>query len=75
MDVHLADGPLKCISFSETVTISINISPKFDPMDQINNSPALVQIKACCLTSNKPLSEPILTQFTGAYMRHSASLS
>ena len=40
----------------------------------INNIPALVQIMAWRRTSEKPLSEPMMTQFNDAYMRHSASL-
>ena len=44
---HFPDDIFKCIFLSENVSISINISPKFVPMGQINNIPALVQIMAC----------------------------
>ena len=47
--------------------ILIRTSLKFVPNGPINNIPALVQIMACCLIGAKPLSEPILTQFTNAY--------
>ena len=33
----------------------------------------MVQIMAWCRTGDKPLSEPMMTQFNDAYMRHSAS--
>ena len=36
----------------------------------INNIPALIQKMAWRQTGDKPLSEPMLTQFTDAYMRH-----
>ena len=42
----------------------------FVPEGIINNIPALVQIMAWCLPGDKPLSEPMLTQFTDAYMQH-----
>ena len=38
--------------------------------DQIDNKPVLVQLMACRQTGDKPLSEPMLTQITDAYMRH-----
>ena len=36
----------------------------------INNNPSLVQIMAWCRIGNKPLSEPMLTRFADAFMRH-----
>ena len=39
----------------------------------IDNKSALFQVMAWCRTVNKPLPEPMLTQFTDAYMRHSHS--
>ena len=42
----------------------------FVPKGPINNIPALVQIMAWQWPGNKPLSEPMLTQLTDAYMRH-----
>ena len=49
-------------------------SLKFVPKGPINNTPALVQIMAWPRTGDKPLSEPMMTQFNDAYMRHSASM-
>ena len=38
--------------------------------DPIDNKPVLVQLMACRQTGDKPLSESMLTQITGAYMGH-----
>ena len=59
----------KCIFWNENACIAINISLQFFPMGQINIL-ALVQIIAWHLSGDKPLSEPILTQFIDSYMRH-----
>ena len=50
--------------------IPIKISLKFVPKSTISNKPAFVQVMAWHLTGDKPLPEPMLTQFTDAYMRH-----
>ena len=55
--------------------ITIEISLKFVPRGPINNIPALFQIMAWRRTGDKPLSEPMMTQFNDAYMRHSASMN
>ena len=83
---HLADDKFRCIFLNENVWISIKISLKFVPDGLMNNIPALVQIMAWCRSGNKPLfepmmvclpthicvtlPEPMLTQFTDAYIRH-----
>ena len=72
---HFADDDLKCNFLNENVWIPIKISLKFVPKSQINNISALVQIMAWRRTGDKPLSEPMMTQFNDAYMRHSASMS
>ena len=46
--------------------ILIQISLKFVPKDPIYDKSALVQGMAWCRTDNKPLPEPMLTQFTDA---------
>ena len=38
------------------------------PKGPINNIPALVQVMAWCRPGDKPLSGPMLTQFTDAYI-------
>ena len=72
---HFVDNVFKCNFLNENVWIPIKISPKFVPKVPINNIPALVQIMAWCQTGDKPLSEPMMTQFNDAYMRHLASTS
>ena len=53
------DDTLKCNFVNENVLISIRISLKFVPKGPIDN---------------KPLHEPMMTQFNDAYMRHPAEL-
>ena len=65
----------KWIFLNKNVWILINISLKFVPKGPINNISALIQIMAWRRTGDKPLSEPMMTQFNDAYMRHSASMS
>ena len=50
--------------------ISIKISLKLVIKGPINKIPALVQIMAWRRAVDKPLSEPMLTQFTDTYMLH-----
>ena len=66
---HFTDDIFKCIFLSENIWISIKISLKFVHKGSINNIPALVQIMAWHQPGDKPLSEPMLTQFTDAYMQ------
>ena len=40
-------------------------------MELINYKPVLVQIMAWRWTGNKPLSEPMMAEFTDAYLYHS----
>ena len=69
---HFADDIFKCIFLKENVRISIEISLKFVPRCPINNIPALAQIMAWRRQGDKPLSEPMVVQFTDTYMPHSA---
>ena len=68
---HFAHNVFKCNFLNENVWIPIKISLKFVPKGPINNIPALVQIMAWRQTGDKPLSEPMMTQFNDAYMHHS----
>ena len=72
---HFADNIFKCIFLNENVWFVIKISLKFAPEGIINNIPALVQMMAWRRPGDKPLSEPMMTQFNDAYMRHSSSMS
>ena len=67
---HFPDDILKCIFMNENFCFFILVSLKFVPKGPINNIPALVLIMAWRRSGDKPLSEPMLTQVTDAYMRH-----
>ena len=68
MATILADDIFKCIFLNEDDKIPIQISLKLAPRSQIDNKPALVPVMAWRRTGDKPLPEPMLTQFTDAYM-------
>ena len=53
---------------NEKFNILIQISLKFVPECPIDNKPVLVQVMARRWTGDKPLPEPVLTQFTNAYI-------
>ena len=65
-----ADDNSKCMFLNENDRIPIRISLEFDPRSPIDNKTALVQVMAWRRTGDKPLSEPMLAQFTDVYMRH-----
>ena len=66
MAAILADNIFRCIFMNEMFCILIRISLKFVPRGPIDNRPALVQVMAWCQIGDKPLSEPMWTQFTDA---------
>ena len=66
----LANDIFKCIFLHENNIIPILISLKFVPRRPITNNPALVQVMAWHRAGDKPLPEPMLTQFTDANMQH-----
>ena len=70
MATILADKILKCIFLNENDRIPIQISMKFVPRSPTDNKPASVQVMAWRQTGDKPLSEPMLKQFTEPYMWH-----
>ena len=59
----------RCIFLNEKRYILIEISLKFVLNGPFDNISELVWIMAWHLIGNKPLSEPMLTWFTDAYMR------
>ena len=63
-------GNFKCIFLNENDKIPIRISLKFVLKSPIDNKPALVQIIAWRRTGDRPLPEPMLTQFIDEYMRN-----
>ena len=75
MAANFADNIFKYIFFNENVWVSIKISLKFVRKGPINNMPALVQIMAWRRPGDKPLSDPMMAEFSDAYMHHSASMS
>ena len=55
-----AENIFKFIFLNENCCIFIKILPKNASNGSTNNKSALVQIKACRQTGNKPLSEPMM---------------
>ena len=70
IDHHFADDIFRCIFVNEKCCIVIEISLKFVPKGPFDNNPVLIYIKAWRRIGDKPLSEPMLTRFPNAYMRH-----
>ena len=70
MAAILADIIFSWIFLNENGGILIQITLKFIPKSPIDNKPALVQVMAWRHKGNKPLPEPMMAQFTDAYMRH-----
>ena len=70
MAAILADDIFKWISLNENDRIPIQISLKIVCRSPMDNKPTLVQEIAWRISGDKPLPEPMLTQFTDAYMRH-----
>ena len=70
LDKMAAISPTICIFVTEKCFILIKISLEFVPRYQIDNKTVLVQIMAWRRIGDKPLSEPIVTRFIDAYMRH-----
>ena len=65
-----ADDIFKCIFLNENDKIPIQISLKLVSRSPIDNKPALVQVMDWRRIGDKPLPEPMMTQFTDAYMWH-----
>ena len=70
MAAILTDGIFKLIFLNENGRIPIQSSLKFVPRSTIDNEAALVQVMAWRQTGDKPLPEPMTTQFTDADTRH-----
>ena len=68
MAAILAENIFKCIFLNENDKIPIQISLKLVPRSPIDNKSALVRVMAWRGTGDKPLPEPMMTQFTDAYM-------
>ena len=70
MAANLSDDIMKCIFMNEKFCILIRISLKFLPVGPIKDRPVFFQVMAWRQIGDKPLSEPMLTRFIDAYMRH-----
>ena len=63
---HFADNIFKCIFFNENIWILIKISLKFVPESLIGNMSVWIQVMAWRRTGDKPLLEPMMTQFNAS---------
>ena len=70
MAAILAGDNFKCIFLNEKFCNLIWISLMFVTKGPIDNKRALVQVMTWRRIGDKPLHEPMVTQFTDAYMRH-----
>ena len=70
MAAILANDIFKCIFLNKKDKIPIQISLKLVPRGSIDNKPAFLQVIVWGRTDDKPLPEPMMAQFTDAYMRH-----
>ena len=70
IDDNFADDIFKYIFLDKNFWILIQISLKFAPKGPIDKKWALVQVMAWRRIGDKPLSEPMLTRFTDAFMWH-----
>ena len=67
---HFTGYVFRCIFVNEKFCILIWMSLKFVLKGPIGIKQSLVYVIARCLTGDKPLSQPMLTRFTNAYMQH-----
>ena len=67
---HLPNNIFKYIFMNLKFCVLIQISLTFVPNGLIDNNPALVKIKGWRQIDKKPLSEPMLTWSSDAYMQH-----
>ena len=68
--VYFTDDIFKRLFMNKKLCIFIRISLKFVSKGPIDNKSALVQVMAWRRTGDKPLPEPMMSQFTDAYMRY-----
>ena len=70
MSAILADDNFRYIFPNENDTIPIRISLKFVPRSPFDNKPVLVGVMAWRRRGDRPLPQPMLTQFIDEYMRY-----
>ena len=66
---HFEENISRGIFMNEHLCILIRISLMFVPQGPIDNKSVLVQVMAWHQTGDKPVPEPMLNQFTDAYMQ------
>ena len=69
MATIFADDIFNCIYAMKMKKVPIQVSLKYVPRSPIDNEAALIQVMARRRIGDKPLSEPMLTQFSDACMR------
>ena len=70
MAAILADDIFKCAFLNEHDGIPIQMSLKFVPRSPVDNTLALVHVMAWGQAGNKPLPEPLMTQYTDTNRQH-----
>ena len=75
MAAFFRDDNFKCNFFNEDYRIPIRLSLKFVPRSAIYNKPALVQVMVWRRIGDKLLPEPMLNQFSDAYMWHQSEMN
>ena len=60
----------KCSFLNENVQTSNKASLKCVPWGSVGDKSSLIQVMAWCRIGNKPLPEPMMTQFIAAYVCH-----
>ena len=70
MAAILANDIFKCILWNENDRILLHVSLRLVCKSPVDNKPALVQVMAWRQIGDKPLPDPMLTQFTDVYMQH-----
>ena len=68
-----ADDIFKFIFLNENDPIEISL--KFVARSPIDNKPSFVRVMAWHRIGVKPLPEPMMAQFTDAYLRHNGEMS
>ena len=67
---HFADNIFRYIFVNEKFCTLIKISLKFVPKGSVDYKAALVRVMGWRRLGDRPLSEPMLTPFTDAYLWH-----
>ena len=72
---HFADDIFRCIFTKEKISTLTRNSLIFVPKGPIDNWSVFFHVMALHQTYHKPILEPVMAHFSGAYMRHLASIN